>query len=157
MPAHCGSIPTSSGPAGDLATLQVSAPESGLSGGVIAVLVSVVVQADGPRVVTDPTRSLLLLTLGDQVVGRAADPAAGLPVPLPLRAGTVRPAQAVPGSMVLAGCPTGPAGERAPLPPGSYGVVAVLGYGQDQLNGTPAGGPGGQFQLVSQPVWITVV
>jgi hypothetical protein len=149
----CGDIPVSSGPAADLVSLQISAPGSAGYGAEVAVQVSVVVHADGGRIITDPSRSLVLVTLGDQVVGRVAEPEPGLPVPLPLTAGTVRPAQVVPGSVRLAGCPTGPTGERTPLPPGRYGLVAVLGYGQDRLYAQA--GSGGRFLLVSDPAWVT--
>jgi hypothetical protein len=154
-PHPCGDVPVSSGPASDLATLQVSAPATASSGTLVAIQVSVAVHADGGRVITEPSRSLILVTRGDQVVGRVAEPERGLPVPLPLRAGTVRPAQVVPSSARLSGCPSGPSGERAPLPPGSYGIVAVLGYGQDRLN-LAQRGSGREFVLVSEPAPITV-
>ena len=73
----CGDIAVSSGPAADLATLQISAPGSAGSGAEVAVEVSVVVHADGGRIITDPSRSLVLVTLGDQVVGRVAEPDPG--------------------------------------------------------------------------------
>ena len=73
----------------------------------------------------------------------------------------------MPETVRLSGCATGAGGSAEPLPPGRYGIVAVLAYGQDALNSSvdggaagvvsaTGGGGSGQFQVVSRPVPIDV-
>jgi hypothetical protein len=131
------------------------------------------------RIVTTSSRSdILIVADGGVVVGRAGGRRDALAVPLSLSAG-VRTVQSVPSRLRLAGCGgsdgsslTGP-----PLPPGTYQLIAVLGYSSDALysgvdggvtanGGADSGassaphtvGPGGSraFVLVSQPVPIIV-
>jgi hypothetical protein len=119
------------------------------------VQVTVDVLADGQRIITVPASSRLLLTRGTSVVG-TSDPGVGpAGVPLPLSAGATRPAQAVPGTIKLVGCDNADGTAGRPLSPGSYGVVAVLAYGQDPLQGA-AGGNAKVFTLVSPPSAVVV-
>jgi hypothetical protein len=108
--------------------------------------------------ITMPAMSAVLIVRGDRVVGQTVGAPAAARVPLTLAARAEQPAQAVPDSVVLAGC--GARGGNA-LPPGRYTLVAVLGYQLDSLNAAadasvpPAAG-GRSFALVSAPVPITV-
>jgi hypothetical protein len=78
-------------------------------------------------------------------------------IPLPLKAGSARPAQALPSVVRLSGCPDGASGARSPLPPGKYDLIGIMGYRLDPFNsGFDGMQPGGQFEIVSQPVAITV-
>jgi hypothetical protein len=151
----CGPIPASSGPASAVAALRVSAPVSAATGTDVPVQVSVVVRAEGGRILTDASRSELLVTKDGAVVGRTASTGSALLVPVQLSAGAVRPAQVVPASVHLRGCSSGDSGPGSALPPGQYGIVAVLGYGQDPLNAAPEGSAGA-FALVSDPSPVTV-
>jgi hypothetical protein len=153
--APCRAVPVSTGPATDLVVLQVDAPASATSGAEVPVRVSLHVRRDGPRIVTTTARSEILVVHDGQVVAGSGTSDGRLAVPLPLRAGAVRPGQVLPGTVRLAGCATGAGGSAEPLPPGRYGIVAVLAYGEDALN-TSAGGAGGRFQLVSRPVPLQV-
>ena len=150
----CGTVPPSSGPASAVSTLRVSAPVSAAAGTEVPVQVSVVVRTDGGRILTDASRSQLLVTKDGTVVGRARATGSALLVPLQLTAGAVRPAQVVPGSVRLSACASG-ASTGSDLPPGQYGIVAVLGYGQDPFNAAPEGSAGA-FALVSDPAPLTV-
>ena len=153
--ASCGRVPGSTGPAARLADLRVTAPASAAAGATIAVQVVVDVHADGPRIITVPAASRLLITRGATVVG-ASEPGSGpAEVPLPLTAGTTRPAQAAPAALTLVGCAGADGSTQKPLPPGTYGVVAVVAYGQDPLQGAASGGAK-QFALVSAPWAISV-
>jgi hypothetical protein len=122
------------------------------------------VRRDGPRIVTTSTRSQLLVVRDGRVVGTSPPSASRLAVPLPLRAGAVRPGQVVPETVRLSGCATAAGGSAEPLPPGRYGIVAVLAYGQDALNSSAGGavaadgasGGAGRFQLVSPPAPLVV-
>jgi hypothetical protein len=146
----CRQLPVSSGPASSVAELRVAVPGTVQSGGEVQAQVSLHVRHDGGRIVAVAARSQLLVVRGRDVVAVSA-PGSTLQVPLQLRAGAVRRAQVVPDTVRLVGC--APASQ--PLPPGRYGVVAVLGYGQDPLNAAAAGGAH-QFRLVSAPASLTV-
>jgi hypothetical protein len=151
-PAGCRQLPVSTGPASGVAELRVAVPATATSGSEVPAQVSLHVRNDGGRIVAAAARSELLVVRGHDVVAVAASRST-LEVPLQLRAGAVRRAQVVPATVRLVGC--APGGAR-PLPPGRYGVVAVLAYGQDPLNAA-AGGGGRQSQLVSAPASLTVV
>jgi hypothetical protein len=165
--SSCRPVPVSTGPAADLVVVEASAPASAPSGATVPVRVSLHVRRDGPRIVTTTARSQLLVVRDGQVVGTSPPPASRLSVPLPLRAGAVRPGQVVPETVRLSGCATSAGGSVQPLPPGRYGIVAVLAYGQDALSssadggvGARAAGPGAgssrRFHLVSRPAPIDV-
>jgi len=155
-----GWVPVAVGPVhrvvGHRQRLEARVPASAASGAEVPVEVSLHVRRDGQRIITSTARSQVLLTLDGQVVARSSGSSgATLAVPLQLRAGSVRPGQVVPSTVHLVGCTAGAAGSAQPLPPGRYGVVAVLAYGEDALN-TSAGDAGGRFQVVSRPAPITV-
>lgn len=103
-----------------------------------------VVISSGQRIVLSGLGSAVEILRGSTVVGRAAGPA-GADVPLPLTAGASYPGQTLPTQVPLVGC------DGTPLPPGAYGLRAVVTYGGDPLNGAPAGGGAGSFVLVSDP------
>ena len=138
----------SSGPASDLVTVAVTPPASAAPGASITVVTRLEVHSDGPRIVLRPETSTLQVLRGDTVLTRAVG-GPGSAVPLQLRAGQQRPAQTVPGRIALVGC------DGTPLPPGSYGLQAVVGYGNDPLNGAE-GGQAGDFSLVSVPVALVI-
>jgi hypothetical protein len=117
-------------------------------GGILPVSATLVVRKDGQRIVLDAGRSGLYLLRGETVVAVAR--AAGVPaVPLPLTQGKRWPAQTLPTAIRLRDC------AGAALAPGTYRLVAVVGYGNDPLN---AGGTGaaGSFALVGAPTNVTV-
>lgn len=151
----CGSVPASSGPAAAVATLRVSAPFTATPGAELAVRTTLQVRSDGPRIIVGPALSDLLVVRDGVVVGRSGGVRPQVLVPLALRGGTTRQVQVVPASVRMSGCGEG----AAPLAAGRYELVAVLGYRQDALNSGADGArsPGGtQFQLVSDPVVVTV-
>jgi hypothetical protein len=155
----CGQVPTSSGPAVATTTLVLTAPATAKAGEGVAVTVTIDAHANAGRIIATPATSRLLVARDGVIVG--ASPAAGDgSVPLPLRAGTSRPVRLFPAELRLVGCPTDGGAGRA-LPPGSYELIAVLGYRLDPLNATadataltPSQGHG--FALVSSPVPITI-
>lgn len=156
LPEGCRQLPVSSGPASSVAELRVAVPGTVPSGGEVQAQVSLHVRHDGGRIVAVAARSQLLVVRGREVVAVSASVSASgstLQVPLQLRAGAVRRAQVVPDTVRLVGCAPD---ASQPLPPGRYGVVAVLGYGQDPLNAAASGGAH-QFRLVSAPASLTVV
>ena len=150
----CGAIPASSGPAAALAVLRITGPSSVHSGDTVPVRGSIHIEAAGARVITRPSTSRLLVVRDGVVVGETGNAQPDLDVPLVLAAGAVRPAQALPATVVMAACAVG-TGAASGLPPGRYSIVAVLGYGQDRLN-AGAGDAGGSFALVSAPWPIAV-
>jgi hypothetical protein len=150
--AGCASVggrppAASTGPAKDLVTVTVAAGTPG-PGGALTATATLVVRADGPRIILGAGRAAWYVLHGNTVVATARG-AAGADVPLPLTSGRRWPAQTLPGGIRLVGCSGGP------LAPGSYHLVAVVGYGSDPLNGNP-GGQAGSFDLVSAPVTVTV-
>ena len=120
------------------------------------------VRADGPRIVTDSATSGVLILRAGRVVGRSYGPRSGAAVPLRLQTGRDRLLQAVPRSLVLAGCASTASGsgkDPAALAPGPYSLIAVLGYRSDSLNAAadlPAPHRAATFCLVSEPVPITL-
>jgi hypothetical protein len=90
------------------------------------------------------------------VVGGASVPRGSHDIPVVLTAGATRPAQALPQQVVLSRCPTAGAAAEAPLPAGTYSLVAVLAYGQDPLQNAAGGGGSRTFQLVSEPVELVI-
>jgi hypothetical protein len=160
-------VPSSSGPAANLAKLSLKAPEIAASGATVPVTVTLRVLSDGIRIITTAAASDVLIVQDGRVVGRSAALRPHLAVPLQLRRGADRPAQVVPDTVRLAGCPAGSGADdakRPALPRGRYSLVAVLGYGTDALNNAVDGptasssGVAGQrgFELVSDPVPVTV-
>jgi hypothetical protein len=147
-PSAVGRPPTAStGPAKDLVTVGVAAGTPG-PGDRLTATATLVVRADGPRIVLRAGRATWYVLRGDTVVATARG-AAGADVPLPLTSGRRWPAQTLPDVIRLVGCSGGA------LAPGSYHLVAVVGYGSDPLNGNPAG-QAGSFDLVSAPVAVAV-
>jgi hypothetical protein len=145
----------STGPASDLVTVRLSAPTSARAGETITVRPTLDVQRAGPRIISQPATSRILVTKDGAVVGSTPQGQAGQGIPVILSTGAARPAQAVPTQVTLTGCSAGSGGPGDPLPPGRYGLVAVLSYGQDPLQGA-ADGSGRAFQLVSEPSVLTV-
>lgn len=159
--ARCERLPTSTGPLAALARLNLSAPATASAGQALAVSVTVTAESTMRRVVTTPASSGLLVLQGDRVVGRTLGARSAPPVPLQLAAGESLRAQAVPVSVRLTAC--GRAGSATALAPGSYTLVAVLGYQLDPLNAVPEGGTGvspptgaRSFALVSGPSPLTI-
>lgn len=152
----CGTVPTSTGQLARLARLTVQAPATAAPGEQLAVAVRLSAHADTPRLILTPGTSALLVVRRGEIVGRTARDRPGPRIPIRLSAGEVRRAQAVPASVRLVGCH-----DAAPLPPGQYRLVAVLGYEVDSLN-TAADGAASlrqrahSFDLVSSPASITV-
>lgn len=148
--------PASSGPASVVARLVITAPPSAAAGSRIRVRCRVEVRSDAPRIITGAAGSWLLITQGGRVVG-GVGPDADEQVPLPLRAGTSRPAQVLPETVRLVGAAESSESSEGPeLPPGDYAIVGVLAYGGDPL-GTGTGGTVARpFTLVSSPVPISV-
>ncbi|HEX5426684.1 MAG TPA: hypothetical protein VFX00_00010 [Pedococcus sp.] len=138
----------STGPAASLVVVHLEVGDGARPGGTVPVTATLRVTADGPRVVVQPGSSGLVVLRNDRVVGGAASTESAQ-IPLPLRAGADRPAPAVPDRLSLVGC------DGAPLATGGYTVRAVVGYGDDPLNAGAAGG-GGRFELVSDPVPLTI-
>lgn len=128
-------------------TVALTAPATARSGASISVQSRLLVRSDGPRVVTQPATSALVVLQGTTVVATAG--VEGTAVPLQLRAGEQRPAQTVPDVLTLVGC------DLVPLPAGSYAIQSVVGYGDDPLNAGAGGGPG-RFTLVSPPQALTI-
>ncbi len=138
----------STGPAADLVRVALSAPASATAGTAVTVTTRLVMLGDGPRFVFRPETSRLELSRAGVLVART--PAApGTAVPLQPRGGQERTAQTLPTTITLVEC------EGSPVPPGRYDLRAVVGYGDDALNGAPGGRAGG-FTLVSAAVPLTV-
>jgi hypothetical protein len=149
-------VPSSTGPLAPLAELAISAPEAAPAGESVSVAVTIRVRATGPRMITTPATCALLVLSGERVVARRESSPGSAPIPLMLRAGAVAPAQAVPSTVRLSAVDAG-----APLPPGRYALVAVLGYRTDSLNtGTDDGfappSIAREFVLVSEPVPLEI-
>ncbi len=128
--------------------MSVAVGTGARGGGTLPVSTTLVVRRDGQRIVLGATGTGLYLFRGETVVAVAR--AAGVTaVPLPLTQGKRWPAQTVPTAIRLRDC------AGAALAPGTYRLVAVVGYGGDPLN---AGGAGaaGSFALVSAPSDVTV-
>jgi hypothetical protein len=151
----CGDLPASTGPAASLVTLRLDPPEPATVGSMIAVTASIDVQRGGPRIITRPQGSRIVVAQGTSVVGGASVPRGTHDVPVVLTAGATRPVQALPPQVVLSRCPGPEADAKAPLPAGTYSLVAVLAYGQDPLQNA-AGGGSRTFQLVSEPVELVI-
>jgi hypothetical protein len=151
---ECGPTPgASTGPAAPLVTVTVVAPRTAKGGEVITVTATLLVVADGPRVVLHPATSALVLRQGATVSAWVGgDSMTDHSVPMPLTGGTTRPAQVVPAALPLVGC------DGQPLPSGRYALQAVVGYGGDPLNAGAAGAAGatGAFQLVSDATTVTI-
>ena len=145
----CGQAPgPSTGPAASLVTVGVAAARTATGGEVITVTTSLVVAGDAVRVVLHPATSALLLMQDAEVAAWVGgDAMTDHSVPMPLTGGTTRPAQVVPRTLPLIGC------DGRPLPPGVYGLQAVVGYSRDPLD---ARAGAGAFQLVSAPAPLTV-
>lgn len=152
----CGTAPRSSGPLVPVARLTLTASRSS---GSLTVTSAYVTTTSAERVVADPATSALLVVQGGRVVA-AVRGGSGSGVPLLLAPGTKTPAQGLPRSVHLTNCAT-----AAPLPPGRYSLVGVLGYGVDPLNSVPDGGMEvvaptqagtAGYVLVSAPVAVTV-
>ena len=153
----CGQVPTSTGPAADLVTLQLTAPSVGRAGTEVSVRSVIKVNADGQRIITGPGRAEVVIAQQGMVVGRSFQARPDLAIPLLLKAGSTRPAQALPSVVRLSGCPDGAGGTRSPLPPGKYELIGIMGYRLDPFNsGFDGMQAGGQFEIVSQPVQVTV-
>lgn len=146
------SVPTSTGPLTGLARLTISAPTTGRPGDKVPVSARLEIFADGPRIITTPATSAVLLVRGRRVVGRSDPATSAADIPLVVRAGSRRVAQAVPGTVRLIGR-TAHAGD---LPAGDYALIGVLGYRLDPLNAAVDGGPlrPHGFSLVSDPALI---
>ncbi len=148
--ACLAALGASTGPASHTVRVHVSVPTTAVAGDRLVATTTLVVAGDSPRVILQPAGSGLALLRDDAVVAWVGGEAvATSPVPMPLTAGTTRPAQVVPTSLPL----TGDDGE--PLPAGRYVVRAVVGYGGDPLNAGAAGGSG-SFHLVSGPITVTL-
>jgi hypothetical protein len=152
----CAVVPSSSGPLTPLAELVVESSGAAPSATVLRARVTVRVGTTGPRMITTPATSALLVVSGDRIVARRNGAAGSRSIPLILRAGAVVPAQAVPGDVLLAA-----ADGADPLTPGRYVLVAVLGYQADSFNSRteaavrpPTGAR--NFVLVSDPEPIEV-
>jgi hypothetical protein len=149
---------TTTGPLATIADLLVQAPANAPAGASVRASVTVRVRSAGPRMITTPATSALLVLSGDRVMARADGATDAPAIPLIMRPGRVAPAQAVPDSVRLIAADTG-----TPLPPGEYALVAVLGYHNDPLNSAAdvdrprlptAARP---FVLVSEPLPMDVV
>jgi hypothetical protein len=153
-PASCGEVPTSTGPAADLVRVRLEAPGTAAAGATIPVAGTIDVLRGGPRIITRPASSKVLVTQGGSVVGvsRSQDTH---DIPVVLTAGGSRPAQALPAQVSLTRCTSGGAETGEALVAGTYGLVAVVSYGQDPLQGA-AGGAGRTFQLVSEATAVVV-
>ncbi len=132
-PASASSAASAStGPAADLVRVALSAPASATAGTAVTVTSRLVMLGDGPRFVFRPETSRLELSRAGVLVART--PAApGTAVPLQPRGGQERTAQTLPTTITLVEC------EGSPVPPGRYDLRAVVGYGDDALNGAPGG------------------
>jgi hypothetical protein len=158
--AACGDLPRSSGLLATHAHLTIDAPATAAAGQAVAAATSVTSGSTLPRVITTPVNSGLLVLRDGRVVARTVGPTSAPLIPLDLVAGKVWPAQAIPKSIRLVMC--GADRGTVPLAPGSYTLVAVLGYQLDSFNAAPAGGTapppagGRSFALVSAAVPLTV-
>lgn len=151
----CGRVPTSTGPAARLVTLRLESSVATNAGASVPVTARIDVHHDGPRIITRPTTSRILVTQGDSIVGGSSGSREDQDIPVVLTAGASRPAQALPTHVTLSRCLPGSTATGAALPPGTYGLVAVLSYGQDPLQNA-AGGGSRSFQLVSKPTTIVI-
>ncbi len=141
----CPARPTARGPADNLVVVAVSGPATAASGSTVTVSSRLVVISNGSRVVLTSHGSSVEVLRGSTVVARTPAPA-GPDVPLPLTAGASYPGQTLPSQVSLVGC------DGSPLPPGSYGLRAVVAYGGDPLGTAPGdAGGAGRFVLVSDP------
>ena len=155
--AGCGQVPTATGPAAELVTLQLVAPSEGQAGTEVSVRSVITVHADGQRIITGPAMAEVVIAQRGVVVGRSSEVPPNMTIPLVLKAGSTRPAQAMPGTVRLSGCPDGAGGARSPLSPGRYELIGIMGYRLDPFNsGFDGMQAGGQFEIVSQPAQITV-
>ena len=147
----CPAQPLAKGPADTLVVVAISGPTSAASGSTVTVSSQLVVLSDGSRIVLTAQGSSLEVLRGSSVVARTPTPA-GADVPLPLRAGASYPGQTLPTQVTLVGC------DGTPLPPGTYGLRAVVAYGGDPLNNANgSAGGSGRFVFVSDPpVELTV-
>ena len=147
---NCAAVPISCGPIMHVARLKIAAPATARPGQVVPITATVAVSSNAARVIGTPATSAVLVVHDGRVVARSAG--AGSSIPLILRAGSTRPAQAVPSSARLTTC------DGTALPAGHYLLVGVLGYRLDPLNAAVDGGPVPQrgFALVSDPVPISV-
>jgi hypothetical protein len=150
----CGAVPPSSGPASAVAKLLLDAPRRAQAGASVTVTSKLRVFANGARILTAPSMSELLITRGNQVVGKSTELRPDYVVSLQLRTGVLSPAPALPSTIELSGCPAAD-GRRPRLPAGRYGLVGVLGYHVNSLYGTvsPTMGP---YTLVSEPAPVTI-
>jgi len=155
---ECGPVPTSSGPLAHLARLTFEGPATASAGESLQVSATVTSSETVPRVIATPATSGLLVVQGDRVVGGVLG-SASPEVPLQLLPGAVSPAQTIPASVRLEACA---ADGATALEPGSYSLVAVLGYRVDSLNAAPNDGSpisptrGPNFVLVSAASPVTV-
>jgi hypothetical protein len=145
----CPGRALSPGPAGSLVVVGLRAPATAAAGSSLAVSTELVVISSGPRIVLAGHGSSVEILRGSAVVGRTPGPA-GADVPLPLTAGASYPGQTLPTEVPLVGC------DGAPLPPGSYGLRAVVAYGGDPLNAAPGGVTGSYVLISDPPVDLTV-
>lgn len=151
-PARCGAPGTvkepGTGPASPLVSVVISVPGRAVKGATIDVNTELVVVADGPRIVLRPATSALQVLRAGVVVA-TVEGAGGVDVPLPVQAGRRIKAQTVPRRLPLLDC------DGRALPPGSYTVRAVVGYGGDRLNEGQSG-TGSAFVLVSPPASLAI-
>lgn len=141
----CPDRPVARGSADNLVVVAVSGPSTAASGSTVTVSSQLVVLSSGPRIVLTAQGSSMEVLRGSTVVGRTPA-AAGPDIPLPLTTGTSYPGQLLPTRVALVGC------DGSPLPPGAYGLRAVVAYGGDPLGSAPGGtGGAGRFVLVSDP------
>lgn len=144
----CPPTSLSSGPITSQVVVVTTSATSAPGGSVLPVKTEIVVLSDGPRVVARPQWSALEVLAPGAVVARAVG-SGGPDVPTPINRGTTLPAQTVPAQITLKGC------DGTPLPPGSYRLRALVGYGNDALNNA-AGGTSGAFVMASEPVDFVV-
>lgn len=153
--AGCGEVPDSTGPLTDRAELTIAMPTSARAGEDVTIIASIRIASDAARVISSPADSAIFITKGGQVVGRSPGTAADYVVPIVVKAGAIRPAQALPTVVRMSGCSR--EASEAPLPAGHYELVGVLGYRSDAFNAAAEGAhPQRKFVLVSAPVPITV-
>ena len=149
-PTGTGCPPTSlgQGPISSQVVVTTAAAATAAGGTVLPVKTEITVLSDGPRVIARPQWSALEILGRGAVVARAVG-TAGTDVPTPINRGTTIPAQTVPTQITLTGC------DGKPLPPGTYRLRALVGYGSDALNNASGGSPGA-FVMPSEPVGLTV-
>jgi hypothetical protein len=151
----CRNLPVSTGPLAHVARLRITSPGSGRSGEQLAITATIEIASDGARVISSAADSAILITRDGQVVGRSVGSPTSYDVPIVVKAGTQRPAQALPALVRLSGC-SGPTSAE-PLPPGRYQLIGVLGYRLDALNAAADGAQRQRdFRLVSDPIPISV-